>query len=134
MDNIFEVTSSIRSDVSALIRRLLDSYSRSATPQLQRDVLLQLRAINEIAALTEPVTHFGAFTELQELVVSEAEMTDLLANYRANLSRPEEKVYLARIQNCVLRGQVIDSRTGAERVLCLLSELQRDTDFKLILT
>jgi hypothetical protein len=101
---------------------------------LQRDVLLQLRAINEIAALIEPVTHFGEFTELQELTVSEAEMTDLLAKYRASLTGPEEKVHLARIQNCVLRGQVIDSETGAERVLRLLSELQRDSDCKLMLT
>lgn len=133
MDNTSNITSNARSNVSALIRRLLDSYSTAGTPQSQRDTLLQLRAVNKMIALTEPVTQFGGFSELQELDVSEAEVAELLSGYRANLARPEEKVYLARIQNCVLRGRVIDGQEGGERVLSLMRDLQRDSDCKLFL-
>lgn len=63
--------------------------------------------------LIEPVTQFGQFTELQELDVSESKIAELLSGYRKNLTRPEEKVYLARIQNCVLRATLIDHQTGA---------------------
>ncbi|KWB61671.1 hypothetical protein WL39_20540 [Burkholderia ubonensis] len=112
---------------------MLGAYHAAETSQSQRDVLLQLRAINETIALTEPVTHFSRFTELQDLDVTETEMAELLSGYRANLTRPEEKIYLARIQNCVLRGQVIDSQAGGERVLRLIHDLQRDSDNKLVL-
>lgn len=48
-------------------------------------------------------------------------------------TRPEEKIYFARVQNCVLRGQVIDRQAGGERVLRMIRDLQRDSDHKLVL-
>ncbi|WP_156441455.1 MULTISPECIES: hypothetical protein [unclassified Burkholderia] len=133
MDNTIEIASNARSAVSALIRRLLVAYRVAETPQSQRDFLLQLRAVNETVALIEPLTRFNRFTELEELDVSAAEMAELLSGYRTNLTRPEEKIYFARVQNCVLRGQVIDRQAGGERVLRMIRDLQRDSDHKLVL-
>jgi hypothetical protein len=128
-----EAANNARSKVLVLIRQLLESHRAAETPQSQRDILLQLRAINETIALVEPATNFGQFTELQELEVSEIEMSKLLSGYHAKLCCPEEKIFLARIQNCVLRGQVLDRRHGAERVLRLMIDLQKDSNQKLVL-
>ena len=126
-------SANVKLSVSALVRRQLDLYRAAETPQLQRDHLLLLRGITETITLTEPVTHFGDFSDLQELDVSEAEMSQLLASYRVSLTTPAEKTYLARIQNCVLRGLVTSGQSGAERVLGLTNGLQQGLGHKLIL-
>jgi hypothetical protein len=133
MDNNSEVTTGVQSGLSALIRRLLASYRTAETPQSQRDFLLQLKVANEAIALTEPVTHFDGLAEVQELSVSTTELAELISGYRANLTRPDEKVYLARIRNCVLRAQVIDGDAGAERLLRMLHDLQQGGDHLLVL-
>lgn len=123
----------VKSSVSALVRRQLDLYHAAETPQLQRDHLLLLHGVTKMIALTEPVTHFGDFSDVQELAVSEKELSELLAGYRASLTTPAEKTNLARIQNCVLRGLVSSGQSGAERVLGLMNSLQQGLGHKLIL-
>lgn len=122
-----------RTEVSALLQQLIGSYRASETPQAQRDLLFQLLGVRKTLAVIDPMERFGDFAALQELVVSEIEMAGLLSGYKASLTTPTEKVYLAAIQNCALRGCVIGGPEGEDSVLCLMSELQRDSDHKLML-
>ncbi|MBC8641564.1 hypothetical protein IAG25_32595 [Caballeronia sp. EK] len=133
MDSNLDPTETVRADMTALLRKIVQAYRAAKTPQSEREVLLQLGAAREAMRLAEPLVGTAHFAELSDLDVSQAELAELLAEYWTHLMQPEEKTFLARIQNCALRAQVVDPEAGASRFFALMRELQRDNDRKLVL-
>jgi hypothetical protein len=116
-----------------LVRQLLESYGKAQTPKTQRDILLHLKGVNEVIALTKPVTHFEDISEMRALDISEAELAELLRAYWENITGSEEKECLARIQNFALRARVTEGVKGSQKFSQMMNDLQKGKSFQLIL-
>jgi hypothetical protein len=123
----------VRDKVAQEIAHRIFTYQNAKTAQVERDMLLELRAVSATLMLTDPLTGLGSSHETKVLDVSPNELNELLAAYRANHGGPDEKKYLAKIQNCALRMQVSAPWEDERKFLDMLSDLQKKEKTILIL-
>lgn len=103
----------IKSNVENCLINQVENYlielESGKDANLEHYWLTKILHFTEAFAITEPLTEFGDFAEvLSALYPSHEYMVGLLNQYQKNLTKPAEKVYLARIQDCALRHQIID--------------------------
>jgi hypothetical protein len=120
----------VRAKLTKMILSLTAASRNAGSPAEEREVLLELRAVTITLAVVEPITLFGQFPEFGVLDVSRTELAELLAGYRANYARPDEKLYLAKIQNCALRMAILDRKADFFE---MFRDLKADEQIKLFL-
>jgi hypothetical protein len=124
------IEAAVRAKLTKMILSLTAASRKAGSPAEEREILLELRAVTITLDVVEPITRFGQFPEFEALDVSRTELGELLAGYRANHGRPDEKRYLAKIQNCGLRMAILDREANFFK---MFGDLQADEQIKLFL-
>lgn len=94
--------------------------------------LNKIHSFCEAFAILEPITGFGNFAEiLIKLYPSDEYMLDMLNQYQKNLITPDEKVFLAKLQDCALRHKIISG--NYDLFQARMEDFQKGTGYRLFL-
>jgi hypothetical protein len=117
------------------IANMLGTYRNTNDEGRRRDILLELRGVATAFSFTGTPALREELAKLDCLDVTEVELATLLKAYwkHYGLARFEEKTTLRKIQNCVLRMQILDRHNGHSRFLAMLDGVQQDQQLKLVL-
>lgn len=92
---------------------LYHHYIEKEDQYFERRMLDGIFAFVQALSIVEPLTRIGNFTEiLAEFCPSDDYVNELFVNYEKFKMTPKEKYFLAKIQNCITRHQIVDVKNG----------------------